>query len=389
MDMEDEEELKRMCANTAVCAVVTLVTCILRMRAKRKRIPKCSPQERVRKISCREAHFRRVLEGYQDSCQSYIRMRPRAFFKLVEVMKANGLLKDTRHVQVEEQLAMFLSIIGHKTKNRIIRTEFIRSGETVSRYFNKVLSAMNGLRDRYMKQAPKEVPEEIANNSNYFPYFKDCIGLIDGTHVDAVLPSDLVARFRGRKGVTQNILAACTPNKLFTYVLAGWEGAANDYRVLQDALSRPQPYGLRVYDGKYYLCDAGYTTMPGFISPYRGVRYHLKEHTGRTPKNRKELFNLRHSSLRSKIECTFGILKNRFKILAGKPNYPFPTQVDIVLACTVLHNFIALEDPDDDILNENVEIDEDTGEETNEDESNVMDYTQSRTQREDQDVRNE
>ncbi|XP_020242914.1 protein ALP1-like [Asparagus officinalis] len=248
---------------------------------------------------------------------------------------------------------------------------------------------MNGLRNRYMKQAPKEVPEEIANNSNYFPYFKDCIGLIDGTHVDAVLPSDLVARFRGRKGVTQNILVACTPNKLFTYVLTGWEGAANDYRVLQDAMSRPQPFGLRVYDGKYYLCDAGYTIMPGFISPYRGVRYHLKEHTGRTPKNRNELFNLRHSSLRSKIECAFGILKNRFKILAAKPNYPFPTQVDIVLACTVLHNFIALEDPADDIFNENVEIDEDTREETNEDDSNVVNYTQSRTQREDRDVRNE
>ncbi|XP_020258218.1 uncharacterized protein LOC109834594 [Asparagus officinalis] len=376
MDMEDEEELKRMCANTAVCAVVTLVTCILRMRAKRKRISTCTTQEKIRKIYCREAHFRRVLEGYQDSCQSYIRMRPMAFFKLVEVMKSNGLLKDTRHVQVEEQLAMFLSILGHKTKNRIIRTEFIRSGETVSRYFNKVLQAMNGLRDRYMKQAPKEVPEEIANNSNYFPYFKDCIGLIDGTHVDAVLPSDLVARFRGRKGVTQNILAACTPNKLFTYVLAGWEG-------------RQMIIGYYKTPCKYYLCDAGYTTMPGFISPYRGVRYHLKEHTGRTPKNRKELFNLRHSSLRSKIECTFGILKNRFKILAGKPNYPFPTQVDIVLACTVLHNFIALEDPADDIFNENVEIDEDTGEETNDDDSNVVDYTQSRTQREDRDVRNE
>ncbi|XP_020243285.1 uncharacterized protein LOC109821512 [Asparagus officinalis] len=209
---------------------------------------------------------------------------------------------------------------------------------------------MNGLRDRYMKQAPKEVPVEIASNSNYFPYFKDYIGLIDGTHVDAVLTSDLVARFRGRKGVTQNILAACTPNKLFTYILAGWEGAANDYRILQDALSRPQPYGLRIYDGKYYLCDTGYTIIPGFISPYRG---------------------------------------NRFKILTVKPNYPFPTQVDIILACTVLHNFITLEDPDDDILNENVEIDEDTEEEINEDDSNMVDYTQSRTQREDRDVRNE
>ena len=73
----------------------------------------------------------------------------------------------------------------------------------------------------------------------------------------------------------------------------------------------------------------------------------------------------------------------------AKQNYLFPTQVDIVLACTILHNFIALEDPVDDIFNENVEIDEDTGEETNEDDSNVVDYTQSRTQREDRDVRNE
>ncbi|XP_020270011.1 uncharacterized protein LOC109845200 [Asparagus officinalis] len=316
-------------------------------------------------------------------------MRPKAFFKLADVMRNHGFLKDTKHLQVEEQLAMFLCIVGHKTKNRVIRTEFIRSGETVSRYFNKILQAMNGLRDRYMKQAPNEILPEIVNNPNYFPYFKDCIGMIDGTHIDAMLPSNLVARFRGRKGVTQNVLAACTPNKLFTYVLAGWEGAANDYRILQDALSRPQPYGLRVYDGKYYLCDAGYTTMPGFISPYRGVRYHLKEQIGRTPRNSRELFNLRHSSLRSKIESTFGTLKNRFKILSAKPNYPFPTQVDIVLACTILHNFIAIEDPQDDILNENVLIDEENDDVTNEDDSSVVDFTQSRTQREERDARNE
>ncbi|XP_020253927.1 uncharacterized protein LOC109830992 [Asparagus officinalis] len=223
---------------------------------------------------------------------------------------------------------------------------------------------MNGLRDRYMKQAPNEISPEIANNPNYFPYFKDCIGMIDGTHIDAMLPSNLVARFRGCKGVTKNVLAACTPNKLFSYVLAGWEG-------------------------KYYLCDAGYTTMPGFISPYRGVRYHLKEHIGRTPRNSRELFNLRHSSLRSKIESTFGTLKNRFKILMAKPNYPFPTQVDIVLACTILHNFIAIEDPQDDILNENVLIDEENDDMTNEDATNVVDFTQSRTQREEHDARNE
>ncbi|XP_020262747.1 uncharacterized protein LOC109838736 [Asparagus officinalis] len=318
----------------------------------------------MRKIYCRNDHFKRIFEGYSDSCRSYIRMRPKAFFKLADVMRNHGFLKDTKHLQVEEQLAMFLYIVGHKTKNRVIRTEFIRSSETVSRYFNKILQAMNGLRDRYMKQTPNEIPPEIVNNPNYFPYFKDCIGMIDGTHIDAILPSNLVARFRGRKCVTQNVLAACTPNKLFTYVLAGWEG-------------------------KYYLCDAGYTTMSGFISPYHGVRYHLKEQIGRTPRNSRELFNLRHSSLWSKIKSTFGTLKNRFTILSAKPNYPFPTQVDIVLACTILHNFITIEDPQEDILNQNVLIDEENEDVTNEYDSNVVDFNQSRTQREERDARNE
>ncbi|XP_020262563.1 protein ALP1-like [Asparagus officinalis] len=258
------------------------------------------------------------------------------------------------------------------------------------RYFNKCLEAVGAIQGRFLKQAPMELAPEITSNPLYYPYFKDCIGMIDGTHIDAMLPASLVARFRGRKSVTQNVLAACTPNKLFSYVLAGWEGSANDYRVLQDALSRPQPHGLRVYDGKYYLCDAGYTTMPGFISPYRGVRYHLNEYRGRPINNRRELFNLRHSSLRSKIESTFGLLKNRFKILTSKPHYPFPTQVDIVLACAILHNYIAIVDLGDDLLNEDITIDDDDVEIATEGEdANLVDFSQNVTQREERDSRNE
>nr|CAD1831478.1 unnamed protein product [Ananas comosus var. bracteatus] len=112
------------------------------------------------------------------------------------------------------------------------------------------------------------------------------------------------------------------PNCRFIYVTAGWEGSANDLTVLRDALSLPPPEGLRVPEGKYYLVDAGYTTMPGFIAPYRGTRYHLKEHAGHKPTNKRELFNFRHSSLRSKVERAFGILKSRFKILTSQPFFP-------------------------------------------------------------------
>ena len=88
------------------------------------------------------------------------------------------------------------------------------------------------------------------------------------------------------------------------------------------------------------MADAGYATRPGFIPPYRGVRYHLKEFGSRTPANAKELFNLRHSSARTSIERAFGSLKNRFKVLASRPFFPFKTQVELVLACCTLHNYI-------------------------------------------------
>jgi hypothetical protein len=87
--------------------------------------------------------------------------------------------------------------------------------------------------------------------------------------------------------------------------------------------------------------DAGYACRPGFLPPYRGTRYHLKEYGGRNyPTNRKELFNLRHSSLRVTVERAFGALKNRFRILDNKPFHPYKTQVKLVLACCIIHNWI-------------------------------------------------
>lgn len=109
--------------------------------------------------------------------------------------------------------------------------------------------------------------------------------------------------------------------------------------------------------GKYYLADAGYGIQPGIISPYRGVRYHRKEFSDRSPENEKELFNHRHSSLRSAVERAFGVLKRRFRVLDAEPYWSFDTQVHVVLACCVLHNFIMGVDPNDPFMQEqNVEV---------------------------------
>jgi hypothetical protein len=100
--------------------------------------------------------------------------------------------------------------------------------------------------------------------------------------------------------------------------------------------------------GKYYLVDAGYACRTGFLPPYRGTRYHLKEYGGRNyPTNARELFNLRHSSLRVTVERAFGALKNRFRILDNKPFHPYKTQVKLVLACCIIHNWILLHGVDE------------------------------------------
>ena len=87
--------------------------------------------------------------------------------------------------------------------------------------------------------------------------------------------------------------------------------------------------------------DAGYACRPGFLPPYRATRYHLKEYGGGNhPETYKELFNLRHSSLRLTVERAFAAYKNRWKFVYNKPFHPYKTQVKVVIACAILHNWI-------------------------------------------------
>ncbi|XP_059658413.1 protein ALP1-like [Cornus florida] len=141
----------------------------------------------------------------------------------------------------------------------------------------------------------------------------NCIGAIDGTHIHANVPASSQIPYRGRKSdTTQNLMAICSFDMKFTYVVAG----------------------------KYYLMDSGYTNMRYFLAPYRGKRYHLQEYRGRRIRGPHELFNYRHSSLINVIERCFGILKIRWPILKLMPPYKLSVQALIIIACCTLHNFI-------------------------------------------------
>ena len=88
--------------------------------------------------------------------------------------------------------------------------------------------------------------------------------------------------------------------------------------------------------------DSGYPNRPGFLTPYRGTTYHIREfrHRQGGPTGKNEVFNYAHSSLRNVIERSFGILKNKWRILRGIPSFGERTQTRIIIACVALHNFV-------------------------------------------------
>ncbi|XLR22465.1 hypothetical protein S83_050365, partial [Arachis hypogaea] len=204
-----------------------------------------------------------------EKCRDVIRMGPEVFRQLCHKLRGTGRVKDSTRSTVEEQVAKFLHIIGHNVKTRTMSFFFHRSGETISRHFHNVLHAILSLEGDFFRQpSGEEVPYEILNNSRFYPFFKDCIGAIDGTHSRVKVPRVDAPRFRGRKDhPTQNVLAACGFDMKFTYVLSGWEGTASDSRILKDALNREYP--LRIPEGKFYLGDAGFMLKPGILTPYR------------------------------------------------------------------------------------------------------------------------
>lgn len=103
-----------------------------------------------------------------------------------------------------------------------------------------------------------------------------------------------------------------------------------------------------VFVGKYYLVDVGYWNTCGFWDPFCGVRYDLKKwSTTCAQRSGQDLFNLRHSKLRNVVEKIFAVLKQCFALFQIAPHYPIKTQVKLVVACCILHNYIRQHNLDD------------------------------------------
>ena len=112
----------------------------------------------------------------------------------------------------------------------------------------------------HLPAADNLVAPYIRDNLKFFPFFKDAVGTIDGTHFAC---SPTAARdYKG--GVMQNCLTACNFNLEFVYIFSGWEGSATDSAMFNNA----HLTDLHILPGKYYLADAGFPSSLGTVIPF-------------------------------------------------------------------------------------------------------------------------
>lgn len=301
-----------------------------------------------------EKRHQEMMNSTPQRIYQNLRMRKHVFLKLCTILKDEKLLKDSQYISVGQQIHLYIRVMGHQDSLWSLVEPFNHSLETVSRHVTQVMNALSTLHQRFVKlPRPDYIAPRIGKDPKYMPFFKDCIGALDGTHVMATTPTGTnPARWRNRKGyLSQNVLFVCSLDMTYLYVLPGFEGSAHDSFVLSHAQQRAQEL-FSIPPGKFYLADAGYTLTDSLLVPYRGVRYHLKELSvsGLKPTNKEELFNLRHASLRNVVERLIGVLKKRFPVLTCPSYYPYWKQTRNIYALTMLSNFIQLYDPTDKFL---------------------------------------
>jgi predicted chitinase len=91
---------------------------------------------------------------------------------LAKTLRERGLVSDREGVFVEEHVAMFLHVVGHNQRFRVVHQSFRRSIQTVHRHFHQVLYAVGELRSELIKPPSTSTHPKILGSPRWNPYLK-------------------------------------------------------------------------------------------------------------------------------------------------------------------------------------------------------------------------
>lgn len=225
--------------------------------------------------------------------------------------------------------------IGKSTASEIVRT---------------VCSAIwTCLRGQCLPQPTEEMWKDIANGFQNRANFPNCLGAIDGKHVRVVKPKMSGSLYYNYKEFFSIVLLGVADSDYkFVFVDIGSFGKDSDSTIFQKSA-----LWARLIDNTLDIPHpAPLPNTDGIVTPYMFVgdeafglsEYVQRPYGGKMLSHKKKIFNYRLSRARRYVECTFGIMSNKWRVFHRAMNVNVDFAVDITKACCVLHNFVRVRD---------------------------------------------
>lgn len=200
------------------------------------------------------------------------------------------------------------------------------------------------LRPLYVKEPTKDTCVAVAENFESKCNFPNVIGAIDGKHIRIKAPPHSGSNFFNYKSFFSIVLqGVADPDLKFVAVEVGAYGKESDGGIF----SRSKLQSL--FESNAFELPHNAPPLPGsdVALPYFLIgdsAYPLKPYLiTRINSNltyERRIFNYRHSRARRCIECAFGVLASKWRVLKTTIETKIETAEVIVLASIALHNAI-------------------------------------------------
>lgn len=138
-----EDILTVLCIKTIV--LVHRYLCSTSRRQRRVIVEQTRRYSLLKKLPAQVKHLDRLVNVTDYDCVANLRMDRNTFCRLFRILSGRSGLRTGKCVGVEEQVVLFISVLAHHHKNRVVKFHFWRFGSTLSNYVNKVLGAVLGL----------------------------------------------------------------------------------------------------------------------------------------------------------------------------------------------------------------------------------------------------
>lgn len=206
----------------------------------------------------------------------------------------------------------------------------------------------NALKDTYMPVPTTDEWKEIAKRYYELWNLPNCLGSIDGKHIRIQkFPNTGSANYNYKGYHSIILLGCCDADGYFTSIECGFAGRNSDGGVFQvSALGHwLEREGLNIPTESTALPnDATGNRFPYFFvgdNAFPLRRNLLRPYSVRNLDNVKRIYNYRLSRGRKSIECTFGMLTQKFQILLKAISCrKYSTIISIIQCVCILHNYI-------------------------------------------------